>query len=105
MRAGLLRHRLAIQEVSGEPNTYGEPSKAWTTIATVWGEVKPLMGQERVTARQVQAEVTHSITLRSRNVSAANRIKFGERTFGILEVLRPSERRISLTILAKEDVA
>ncbi len=105
MRAGLLRHRLQIQEVAGEPNSYGEPSKVWTTIATVWGEVKPLMGKERFTAQQVQADVTHAITMRSRDVSASNRILFGERIFGILEVLRPSERRISLTLMAREEVA
>ena len=105
MRAGLLRHRLQIQAVSGTPDTFGEQTPVWTTIATVWGEVKPLMGKERFTAQQVQAEVTHSITVRHCEISPAHRIKFGDRLFGILEVLRPSERQISLTIMAKEEVA
>ncbi len=107
MRAGLLRHRLVIQQADAvQKNTYGEPqSPTWTTIATVWGEVKPLMGKERFTAQQVQADVTHQITLRSRAVSPSNRILFGARVFGILEVLRPSEREISLTLMAREEVA
>ncbi len=109
MRAGLLRHRLEIQESDGVPqNTFGEPqAPTWTTRAHIWGDVSPLMGRERMTAQQVQAEVTHNITIRNLTIelSAAYRIKFGERIFGILEILRPKERKISVTIMAKEEVA
>jgi SPP1 family predicted phage head-tail adaptor len=105
MRAGLLRHRLEVQSRAGSQDTYGQTLPEWTTTATVWGQVEPLLGRERFTAQQVQAEVTHKITLRARDVSPSNRIKFGERHFGIIEVLNPSERSISLTLMAKEEVA
>lgn len=106
MRAGELRHRLQIQEVSEAQNTFGEPEKLWATIATVWGRVHPILGRERFTAQQVQADVTHEITIRDRtDVAPVNRIRFGDRYFNIHEVRRPAERNISLVIMAKEVVA
>lgn len=109
MRAGLLRHRLQIQSLGGSPDSFGQTQPEWTTVATVWGQVEPLLGRERFTAQQVQAEVTHKITVRAREVSPADRIVFTdangtERRFGILEVLKPSEREISLTLMAQEEV-
>lgn len=105
MRAGLLRHRLEIQAVAGEQAGSGEPSKEWTTTATVWGSVDPLQGRERMMAQQVQSEVTHRIVVRGRDVSPANRIKFGDRIFNLIEAIDPAERGISRTFMAQEQVA
>lgn len=106
MRSGLLRHRLEIQKRTLLPDSFGADIPVWNTIARVWGEVKPIMGKERFTADQTQAEVSHEITLRDRrDVSAEHRILFGTRVFNIVETLRPSERHISLRIMALEEVA
>lgn len=104
MRAGQLRHRLEIQTKSGTQDTYGQPAEDWTTQATVWGSVEPLLGRERFTAQQTQAEVTHRIRIRHRDLTAKSRIKFGSRYFEIIEILNPKERNVELSLLAKEEI-
>ena len=65
MRAGQLRHRLIIQEITSTSGTFGSNTKAlWTDVLTVWGSVRPMMGKEAELAQQMAAETSHTIVLR-----------------------------------------
>ena len=66
MRAGFLRHRLALKAKSVSRDTFGEEDVTWTTSATVWGSVEPLRGREYMEARQGQADVSHRVVIRYR---------------------------------------
>jgi SPP1 family predicted phage head-tail adaptor len=107
MRAGLLRHRLQLQRVDGTPDSFGQPGTEWGTYATVWGSIEPLVGRERFTAQQVQAEVTHKVVMRANgapDVRAKDRVVFEGRVFNILgPALNLAERGISLTLMVAEE--
>lgn len=64
---GRMRWRLKLQ-AQGDPvetaDAYGQPAPTWNDVITLWGEVKPLSGRELFNAQQVQAQVTHQISVR-----------------------------------------
>lgn len=67
MRAGRLSTQVTIeQRVTGSPqqSATGEPNEAWGTYATVWADVQPMLGRERVASQQVQSEVDTKIRVR-----------------------------------------
>ena len=107
MRAGLLRHRLRIEEAADVTSASGDgqPTKAWNVLGTVWGSVEPLSGRELFSAQQVSARTTHKITLRARSVSPKHRIVYGQRIFHLTSVCNKAERDISLEIMAEEVTA
>ena len=106
VRAGRLRHLLLIQSVTRSRTSSGSWTETWADVATVWGAVEPLRGREYLENQQVQGTVTHRIILRDRSdVTTANRIRYGSRTFNLIEVLRKDERLVSLEIMAQEQVS
>ena len=103
MRAGLLRQRLAVQSVTRSQNNYGEPTDSWSTLTTIWGSVEPLQGRELFTARQVNPELTHKITVRySTAITPDKRIAFGSRAFDINQVRNIDERNKTMELICKE---
>ena len=107
MPAGPLRHRIQIQSLVEELDTYGEAPEQgqWTTDATVWGSVTPLRGREAFEAKQVSPEVSHRVRLRFREgVTSKNRLVHRSRVFGIEDVLNVDERNEFLEILAIEAI-
>lgn len=64
MRVGKLRHRLVIQTYTDAVNAYGEPSRTWTTFATVFADIRPVSGREYLASDKVQAEVSTVIVIR-----------------------------------------
>jgi SPP1 family predicted phage head-tail adaptor len=107
MRAGLLRHRLRIEEAVDVTSTSGDgqPTKAWNVLGTVWGSVEPLSGRELFTAQQVSARTTHKITIRARSISPKHRLVYGQRVFHLTSVANKSERDISVEVMAEEVTA
>lgn len=103
---GTLRHRVTIQSETRTADGAGGFTLTWADVATVWGAVEPLKGMERLRAQQIEAPVTHSVTIRHRtDVSTKERIKFGTRLFNIRDVINPDERDRWLELLCEEGVA
>ena len=92
---GQLRHRLALQSPTKGQDAYGAPTQtAWTTYATVWGEVIPVSASEKMAAEIVNPLVTHSMTIRRRSgVQADHRILYNGRTFQIDGIYDMEEER------------
>jgi SPP1 family predicted phage head-tail adaptor len=65
MRAGALRDRVKLQQLVETPDALGQPVQSWTDLGTYWANVRELAGRRAVTARQLNAEVTHAVTLRN----------------------------------------
>ena len=81
MRAGRLRHRVAIQSPSAATGTEGQ------------------------IARQTNPRLTHRILIRYRSgITARNRILFGSRIFEVTQVVNPDMRNEHLRLLAIEEV-
>lgn len=94
MRAGELRHRLSLQQVTETRNAIGEAVEAWATIATVPGSLTPISGRERFLAAQTQAEATYRARIRWRaGVTAKMRILFEDRVYQITHVGDDGRRR------------
>ena len=76
MRAGMLRHRVLIQQPIETQNNYGEPEVVWSNLATgVRASILPLSGREFFAARQFTSEIEFKIGMRYRNdVTAKMRI-------------------------------
>lgn len=107
---GALRHRFVIEaERPAGDGGGGQGADPWAnpiTVATVWGTVMPLTGAETLRAAQLQARVTHRITIRWRDgILARNRIRLGGRVFNIRSIVNREERNRWLDILAEEGVA
>lgn len=104
MRAGTLRHRIVIEELTETPrNTFGAPARTWTTFVTRWARVRPLKGKELFEAQQVYPTVDHAITLRGLDgVTSKMRVSFDSRIFDIKGVTSPDERGIQTDLMATE---
>ena len=103
MRAGILRHRVALHSLTGAQDDYGEPIETWAAYATVWARVSPLQGKELINAQQVLAECTHDVEIRyNSNVTAADRVIHKSRTLEIMSIIDPDERNKNLILICKE---
>ncbi len=108
--AGTLRHRLVLQartpSADGGGGDLGDPWASPVTVATLWGNLQPLNGDERLRAMKLESHVTHRIAVRYRaGVTTDMRIVFGARTFNIRAVIDVGERRRRLELLCEEGVA
>ncbi|MCP4567636.1 MAG: phage head closure protein [FCB group bacterium] len=105
MRAGALRHRLQLQSATSANNSCGEPVLTWTTYDTVWGQVKPIGGEERERAQQVEADVTHQVTIRYLStVTPDHQILYDSRYFKIHSAVNKGERDRRTVMLCSEVV-
>jgi SPP1 family predicted phage head-tail adaptor len=105
MRAGLLRHRLTIQEPTQTQNDFDEWVDSWGDWATVWGSIEPNLGKRYFEAKQANSEVEGLIRIRYREgIEPTMRITFGDRIFKIISIVHPFERKRELHILYKEEL-
>jgi SPP1 family predicted phage head-tail adaptor len=91
MRISKLQQRITIQRRSSTLDAYGQEINSWSDIGTVWAEVKPLSGREkmRTNAMVVESQISHQVTVRYSTLflpsttADAWRILFGTRIFNI----------------------
>jgi len=106
---GTLRHRITFEQETRADDGGGGSASTWANIfgiPTVWARVEPLSGREVLFGQQMQASVTHRITLRHKpEVTEAMRINFGGRLFNIRSIRHIEERDRWTELLAEEGVA
>lgn len=103
MRAGWLRHRIALQTATPTQNAVGEPVDAWATTATVWGSVEPLRGREYIDQATAQAAVTTRIRIRYRSgVTPQMRATWDGHTYDIQAVVEVKTQRKELELMCNE---
>jgi SPP1 family predicted phage head-tail adaptor len=103
MRAGLLRHRVTIQQATTTTNERGAKVPGWEDVATVWADVRTPTGRERTANETTVATLTHVVTVRyRRDVTAAHRIKWDERVLSLLATPDPDNRRRMLVCQCQE---
>lgn len=92
MKAGQLRHRVALQDRVSTVDEIGQPSTSWLTTATVWADVRYLSGLSALKAGADVSVSKCSIRMRQRAVNAGQRIVYGDEVFEIDAVLPDGKR-------------
>ena len=115
MAVGKMRHRLQLQSKTTTSDGGGSAAvTTWTTFATVYGQISPQSGGERLFGDQLEEPITHIITLRfRRDLSFNNRIKYtyrngdatNTRIFNIKRIINVDTRDKYLTVQCVEGVA
>ena len=106
LASGKLNRRVALQSLVAGQDDIGQPTMVWSTLATVWANVEPLRGDERLRAMRLEEVVTHKITIRHRpGITARMRVKFGARLLNIRAMIDPQERHQVLELMCEEGVA
>lgn len=98
-----LDKRLTLQTVTRTSDSQGGYTDTWATLATVWGQLKPVKGFERFQNQQNETPVTHDVLIRYRaGVTTANRFTYDARVFHIKEVINIDEANVYLKMKAIE---
>lgn len=104
MQAGTLRHRVTIQALSAQRDDHGGIVETWVPVLSVWASVEPLRSQEIFRAQQVDARLTHRVTMRYQaGLTSAMRLVHNHRVLLIISIANPDERNRMVEILAMED--
>ncbi len=83
--------------------TPGVGVSSWTTVCTVWGALRPLVGSRRFQAMQLNSEIQGQLIIRYRkDITASMRFTMNNRTFQILSIINPDESNEALEIDYKE---
>lgn len=88
MKAGALRTRVFIEQQSTTQDAVGQPVLIWTTLATVWAEVRYRRGLESIQADAMTSTVVARVRIRYRSdVHAGMRVRYGGIVYNITAVL------------------
>ena len=105
LAAGQLGTRVAIQIATETRDDQGGFAEQWATLRTRWAKVEPLQGRELLAAQQIEARVTHRVTLRYfAGLTPGHRFLVGTRVLAIVNVLDLEEYHVVHQCLCMEVV-
>lgn len=107
LRAGSLRHRLTFQSQNSTGDGMGGVTYSWSDNKTVYGAIWPLRGTEKITAQQLESEITCQVRIRyTSGVSPDDRIQVGDTTqyLDIVSIVNPEYRNRELILYCKESL-
>lgn len=99
MDIGRIDKRITIQRRATTLDDYGQEVNAWEDIGTVWANIKPIGGREKLRAGQVDSMLTHTVMVRYADrlmpprQADAWRILYGSRIFNITAAMDVEEDR------------
>ena len=64
MDIGKLDKRITLQIRSATLDDYGQELNSWSDFATVWANVKPVSGREKLRAMAIESVLTHTVAIR-----------------------------------------
>lgn len=104
MKSGGLRHRVSVLKLTVSPDTTGYEVETWSTVATVWGELKEDNGSEDLRNDRPIAFRRGSVYLRYRNdLTPKHKLRIGTVTWDIESVrtIESNRRREGLEITVR----
>ncbi len=103
MRLGELRKRVTVQAETQTTDNAGGYTLGWTTIATMWADIKPVTGNEPFVAAHLEGHVTHHVQMRYLSgVTTDMRLTYNSRLFNIRAVLNTDESNQWTELLVEE---
>ena len=108
MYIGGLRKRIQILSRGDTQDNAGEMIPSWLLYVTLWGEITSPTGRELMAGQQIQANISHIVTVRwpgiNYIITPAMRASYNGRFFDINAVLNVDERNRTLSLLCTERV-
>lgn len=105
MRSGELRHKIEFVTLGETQDSLGGVVEAEISFAFTMAKITPINGGEKFMSNQLFAEATSQIRCRYVDgITRRHKIKYGIRSFDIIDVQNKDERNIELFIIAKEIV-
>jgi SPP1 family predicted phage head-tail adaptor len=99
----VLRKRVVLITPTVTTGPLRGPVEGVPTETEMWAHVEPLEGRELLQAQQVNASLTHRVTIRYRaGVAPTQRLRFGTKTLEILSIVNPGEANRELQLLCVE---
>lgn len=106
MTPGQLDQRVTIQQESRVEDEGGGAVVTWVDVATVWAEVKPLSGRERLHGQQLESRINYRVTIRRRSdITAAMRLVWRGQAMQIRAIPDAGPRALYLTLDCESGVA
>ena len=101
LAAGKLRHRVVVEQLVVNINSFGEQDPAqWVPFAEVWAAIEPLSGREFLAASQTQSSVSCRITIRTLSgLLPSMRIVHRGKVYNIAAILADKESGIEYATL------
>lgn len=94
MRAGTLNARVTIEQPTAGQDTVGQPVRTWTTVATVWANIRHRSGAETIRGDADTSVVKVSIRIRYKTgLNAGMRVTHGADTYDVRAVLMDVEHK------------
>lgn len=86
---GRFRNRCRIESPTGTRTRFGDERQTWaTTVARVFCEVEAASGRELFASGQVQAQVSHKVTVRHRtDLTAKDRLVWLDGSNAVLNIV------------------
>ncbi len=104
--AGTLRHSIRVQSLVETVDAGGGRTRAWVDYFLTHAAITPMSGRELRAGGQMQAPMTHRLTLRwAPGLTAKMRVLFGTRVFNVRAVRNLDERNRWVELLCEEGVA
>lgn len=102
--AGQLRNRVTLQKPETIVSGYGERTRSWADVCTVWADFHPLSVREFIAQSGPQSRVSARVVIRYRDdVDATMRLVHRGKTYNIAGVLPdPDSGREYLTLPVSE---
>jgi len=105
MDAGKLDKLISIEKRTLTQDAAGQEYETWVSIATVYANVKPLIGRDYLAAKQTVDEQSHDVTIRyRRGLHRKMRVNYLSRIFEIFGIIDPDEKREWLYLKCREVV-
>lgn len=96
-KVGAMRERVTIQSPPTSDDGMGGVSGSWVDVATVFAQVAPLSGRERLQADNMQSEVMWRITIRHRtDIAAGMRAIWNGQTFNVRSITYDQTKRFDI---------
>jgi len=100
---GKLNRRIVLQNLVAGQDAIGQPTMVWTTLATVWANVRYLNGVESIKSDAPVSVAKASIRIRRRTDVVANmRAVLGTTIFDIKAVLPDEENRERVDLVCEQ---
>lgn len=93
MNIGKLDKRITLQSRSATLDDFGQELNSFSDVATIWANIKPIGGREKLRSMAIESDLTHTVAIRYNvrfmppKIAAAKRISYttpaGTRIFNI----------------------